>query len=478
MEKKDSISVETQIRLCRQRCGSDDVIIYTDRGFSGKNMKRPGYLAMIRDLSEGKIHRVIVYRLDRLSRSVSDFSRMWEIFEKNHVEFSSINEQFDTSTPIGKAMVYIIMTFAQLERETIAERITDNYYARLRTGAWPGGRAPFGFRCARIPSCGRSVPSLEPDENAAAAARIFTLFSAPGATLASVARQLTEEGSSSSLRSAGWDSKSVSRILRSPVYTSADRSVLSYYTDAGIGAVSNPPEEFDGTFSAHLTGRRTSGNTAQNPLSKQILSLTNFPGLVNSGIWLRCQNKLDNRQSAAAAGASSPSWLSGLLKCGACGYALSVKKAGGRRYLCCSGRYNLHVCKIRSMTVSITEVETVIQKEIAILIENSLRILSGGQKRLDTVEKEISSLIRRLPSASDAAMKYINLRIDQLEQEKEALSACRITRDPGLFSRRISFADLTADEKKEAAASLIHHIEIIDRDLHIYWKQSGKTPGF
>lgn len=152
MEKKDSISVETQIRMCRERCPDDEVTVYTDRGFSGKNLKRPGYLRMMRDLADGKIRRVIVYRLDRLSRSVSDFSAMWELFERHNVEFSSISEQFDTSTPIGKAMVYIIMTFAQLERETIAERITDNYYARVRSGAWPGGRAPFGFQCGRIHS--------------------------------------------------------------------------------------------------------------------------------------------------------------------------------------------------------------------------------------------------------------------------------------------------------------------------------------
>ena len=189
MEKKDSISVETQIRMCRSRCRDDEkTAVYIDRGFSGKNLKRPGYLRMIHDLNAGKIRRVIVYRLDRLSRSVSDFSAMWQIFEQHGVEFSSISEQFDTSTPIGKAMVYIIMTFAQLERETIAERITDNYYARVRSGAWPGGRAPFGFRCARIRSGGHNIPSLKPDENASAAAKIFFDYADTGKSLAAIAR--------------------------------------------------------------------------------------------------------------------------------------------------------------------------------------------------------------------------------------------------------------------------------------------------
>ena len=193
VDKKDSISVETQIELCRTRCGEDAVCIYTDRGFSGKNLKRPGYIKMTGDIACGKIRRVMVYRLDRLSRSVGDFSKMWEIFERYGVEFSSISEQFDTSTPIGKAMVYIIMTFAQLERETIAERVSDNYYSRIRTGAWPGGRAPFGFCNTRLISGGHSVPSLSADENAPTVCRIFSEYASSGRSLASIAKELSKE---------------------------------------------------------------------------------------------------------------------------------------------------------------------------------------------------------------------------------------------------------------------------------------------
>ena len=344
VEKKDSISVETQIRMCRERCSDDEVTVYTDRGFSGKNLKRPGYLRMMKDLSDGKIRRVIVYRLDRLSRSVSDFSAMWELFERYNVEFSSISEQFDTSTPIGKAMVYIIMTFAQLERETIAERITDNYYARVRSGAWPGGRAPFGFRCDRIHSGGHSIPTLTPDENAETAAKIFADYADSDKSLSAIARDLTAAGHNPAVRPAGWDSKSVSRILRSPVYVRADYSVLTYYKAFGVGTVTNREEEFDGTFSALLTGRRSAKSGTANPPSRQTLSLTNFKGIVDSGTWLRCQQKLSGMIPAGTSRPDSASFLSGLLKCGACGYAVSVKRSGNRRYLCCSGRYNLHIC--------------------------------------------------------------------------------------------------------------------------------------
>ena len=196
-------------------------------------------------------------------------------------------------------MVYIIMTFAQLERETIAERVSDNHHSRIRTGAWPGGRAPFGFCNTRLISGGHSVPSLSADENAPTVRRIFSEYASSGRSLASIAKELSKEKSASAARSRGWDSKSLSRMLRSPVYTSADRAVLLDYRNMGIGTISNRDEEFDGTFSAHIVGKRSSQTSVSNPMSQRTLSLTNFPGIVDSGTWLRCQQRLDqNRQLA------------------------------------------------------------------------------------------------------------------------------------------------------------------------------------
>ncbi len=139
-DKKDSLSIKGQIDLCRHECSHpESALIYEDKGFSGKNTQRPGFQSMLKDVKEGKIRKIIVYRLDRLSRSIIDFGQLWNELEKNQVEFVSVNEKFDTTTPMGRAMIYIIMVFAQLERETIGERVTDNYYTRIRQGNWPGG---------------------------------------------------------------------------------------------------------------------------------------------------------------------------------------------------------------------------------------------------------------------------------------------------------------------------------------------------
>ena len=97
---------------------------------------------MMNDIRAGKIKRVIVYKLDRISRSILDFANMMEIFQKYHVAFVSSTEKFDTSTPIGRAMLNICIVFAQLERETIQKRVTDAYYARCKRGFYMGGRIP------------------------------------------------------------------------------------------------------------------------------------------------------------------------------------------------------------------------------------------------------------------------------------------------------------------------------------------------
>ena len=143
VDKKDSISIETQIDLCkRELLPGSKVAIYLDKGYSGGSMNRPEFQRLLEDVKSGKITRIITYRLDRISRSVLDFANLIDLFEKYGVTFNSTQEKFDTSTPMGKAMLNITMVFAQLERETIQQRIRDNYYARGEKGMYLGGPPP------------------------------------------------------------------------------------------------------------------------------------------------------------------------------------------------------------------------------------------------------------------------------------------------------------------------------------------------
>ena len=100
--------------------GFHEYFVYEDEGFSGGNTKRPEFQRMLKDIKKKKYDALICYRLDRISRNISDFSDTIKMLENTETQFISIKEQFDTSTPMGRAMMYITSVFAQLERETIA----------------------------------------------------------------------------------------------------------------------------------------------------------------------------------------------------------------------------------------------------------------------------------------------------------------------------------------------------------------------
>ena len=145
VDRKDSISIESQIDFCKYELKGGSCRIFKDKGYSGKNTDRPEFQKLLGEIRKGKVRRVVVYKLDRISRSILDFANMMELFQEYDVEFVSSTEKFDTSTPMGRAMLNICIVFAQLERETIQKRVTDAYYSRCLKGFHMSGQAPYGF---------------------------------------------------------------------------------------------------------------------------------------------------------------------------------------------------------------------------------------------------------------------------------------------------------------------------------------------
>ena len=162
-------SIENQIEKCRKyimdsmererddgRLDAGTVIQfaeYRDEGVSGKNMERPMMKKLLADMEDGKIQKLVCYRLDRVSRNVKDFAELFERLTSLGVEFVSVNESFDTANPMGRAMISMSSVFAQLERETIAERIVDNMMGLAKTGRWLGGKPPLGFVSRKVEYC-------------------------------------------------------------------------------------------------------------------------------------------------------------------------------------------------------------------------------------------------------------------------------------------------------------------------------------
>ncbi|MDB5507123.1 MAG: DNA-invertase hin [Devosia sp.] len=119
---------------------------YDDGGVSGGTLERPALRRLMADIENGLVDVVVVYKIDRLSRSLMDFSRLVEVFDRNGVTFVSVTQSFNTTTSMGRLTLNILLSFAQFEREVIGERIRDKFAASRRKGMWMGGKVPLGYR--------------------------------------------------------------------------------------------------------------------------------------------------------------------------------------------------------------------------------------------------------------------------------------------------------------------------------------------
>lgn len=144
---KDSLPMQKQelIGYCEYVLGIKDYVVFEDAGYSGKNTDRPGFQKMMAQVRSGLFSHVVVWKIDRISRNLLDFATMYEELKRLGVTFISKNEQFDTSSAMGEAMLKIILVFAELERGMTSERVTATMINRASNGVWNGGRIPFGY---------------------------------------------------------------------------------------------------------------------------------------------------------------------------------------------------------------------------------------------------------------------------------------------------------------------------------------------
>jgi site-specific DNA recombinase len=119
---------------------------YDDGGFSGGSTERPALQQLLADVRARKINVIVVYKVDRLTRSLADFAKLVELFDAHEVSFVSITQQFNTTTSMGRLTLNVVLSFAQFEREVTAERIRDKIAASKRKGLWVGGMVPLGYR--------------------------------------------------------------------------------------------------------------------------------------------------------------------------------------------------------------------------------------------------------------------------------------------------------------------------------------------
>lgn len=472
IDKKDSLSIESQIGICRKYT-EDEIQVFQDKGYSGKNTKRPAFTALMEAVKDGQISKILVYRLDRFSRSIADFGQIWTLLEQHKVEFQSVTEHFDTSSPMGRAMLNIVLVFAQLERETTAERVWDNYQHRFSLGAWPGGPAPYGFDLVKIKDLeGRLVSSLAANEHAETVRAIFAAYDHPEMSLRSLARTLTAQGVHGPKREA-WDNVTLSRMLHSPLYVRATEDVYWHYLSMGL-QIQQEPSAFDGLHACNIIGRRNRSRGKYNDLSGQKLSISNHSGIVDAALWLRVQEKLARNPQIARENAGKYSWLTGLMKCAKCGYAVKINfsRPENRFYLLCSGRSNLSTCDA-CIRIDLRELETVVAAELEKMLLScppvSISPASGEDaEQLQQIEQRIERLVTALSESSSISASYISAQIDHLHEERKAIMQRLKCAKPE--ARHLAFSQASFEEKKIISAAFIDRILLDADEANIVWK--------
>ena len=489
VEKVDSISIESQLEYCRHEARGNPCREYIDRGYSGRNTNRPAFEQLLADVRQGKVARVIVYKLDRISRSILDFANMMQLFQQHRVEFVSSTERFDTSTPIGRAMLHICIVFAQLERETIQKRVTDAYYSRCKKGLYMGGRVPYGFARQQTVLDGVRTSMFVPvPQEARQVQLIYSLYADPANSLGDLVRYLNAYGHKQ-LRGGMWSTARLSEMLRNPVYVRADAAVYDFFKEQGAQLL-NPAADFTGYNGCYLyKGAGGEGRSPSDLRGREVV-LAPHEGLVSSRDWLRCRLRCQqNRRSTTTCKAKS-SWLLGKVKCGRCGYGLSVVKSDTRwqRYFVCSAALasKKQRCPGTGGTVYAQLLEAYVSQEIQRRLGLFDKLCQREEPQLDRkrneqrirlaeIEREIEQLLCKVSGANDILLSYINSRVAQLDEERRQLQteAERLAHQEGTAAicnpaqlwTKASFA-----QKQAVADALIEIIKVADGEIEIVWK--------
>lgn len=287
-------SLDAQFEACRAYIESKRSLGWTllperydDGGFSGANIRRPAFQRLLQDVRERKVDMIVVYKIDRISRSLLDFSEVLKALETNDAKFVSVTQEFTNATSSGRMMMNLLMTFAQFEREIVAERVRDKAIETRRKGLWPGGTVPYGYMVRD--------KHLYPDpETKDSVRRIFELFASQGKMKETI-RSLNAEGIMRfPKKGVKWQTHTLYVCLRSPVY---------------VGRIPYREESYPGQHEA----------------------------LVDKELWDKVQALLAERaRKEKLRRQMSDALLTGIIRCGTCGsmmsYSWTRKTSTGAKY--------------------------------------------------------------------------------------------------------------------------------------------------
>lgn len=455
-EQEDNYSIPEQIKRMKAYCEARGWMvykIYTDSGYTGSNLERPGLQQLIKDAEKKNIDMVLVYKLDRLSRSQKDTLYLIEdVFDKHDVFFTSITENFDTSTPTGKAFLGILAVFAQFEREQIRERTMIGKSSRAQEGLWHGSKwYPIGYDYVDGFLVINEYEAMQIKEVAD-----MVIDRVPFRTIANI---MTEKGYKH--KYGEWDAKTVRRHLQNPVLIGMLKHRDKYYK--GVHEPILTKEKFE-AVQVIMNERKDKYGTTYKPFS---------------------------------------SLLGGMIYCKHCGgkYARQGNGGGLYYYSCYSRNKSMKKmikdpnCKnknYRMLDLDYVIIEAITRlsldpEYIDQVRENKPKNDVSG--KIKTINAEIDNISNQISNMMDL-YSLGNMPLDVINQKVTALNTTKTALEKELDSLNIPDADehgmtneqiqnladlindkdLTLEEKREIVQSLIYYIEIDNEDIYVHWK--------
>lgn len=410
IDKDNSISIETQLEYCKSMIKHDEkhysIKTFSDKGYSGKDTNRPDFQKLMKDIRRGKVKKVIVYKLDRVSRSLIDFVDMLEEFKNYNVEFVSSQECFDTSSPYGEMICKILMVFAEFERTSIINRVKDAYEKRSDLGLYSGGRRVYGYNLEDTVINGIKTKKFVPNDKEAEQIKyIFELYSQQAVTLRMLQANLLENGIAP-LYGTDWTTGKLGTMLRNPIYVKADADIYDYYERHNTNIIGDS-KDFDGTRNIMLYGK-TKHDKELMDWSDMKIVLLESGGIVDSSVWLKCQRKLEQNKQIGNAVSNNTSWLSGKLVCSKCGHTMTTVKGETRKYFLCTGKTHKKTCTGINQTVYVEDIEDMIDECIANKLEtlklSRVHHSEENASQINSLKLQIKDIEQKLSSLGEAVL--------------------------------------------------------------------------